>query len=235
MTVRTLQRKLYRHEVEVDATEWADWAASAENRQALTARLGALGLDARAVDDARDRAASQGWQGSAALNAVARFAQSVVTAGAMSAGAQAGRLLQSCLQRLLAGEGAPEQVVPAVHWAVRPAAAGEGSAPRLRLRGAVLLRISGRGEAAAALPAELAAVLAEPPEPAWRTLWRPLRDDTRAAPGLLAVAAAFTTLAVGLELPLLRGLFDLAPQLNSTGQRLGAAAALLAVLLLRPA
>ncbi|MBL8275782.1 MAG: ATP-binding cassette domain-containing protein [Pelomonas sp.] len=238
MRVAALRRKLYRHEVEVDAADWAAWAAGAENRQALAARLQALGLQPAATQGAlAAAAAADGWLGWAALDASTRFAQSVVQAGALSPGAAVQRLVVASLQRCLGPQAQPEQVVPAVHWAVRPAGVGEGDAPRLRLRGAVLLRITGREAPAVTLPPELAAVLQAPAEPAWRQLWRLLREDSTTArwmPWMLCIAAAFTTLAVGLELLLLRGLFDLAPQLGGTGQRLAAAAALLAFLLLRP-
>lgn len=238
MRVTALRRKLYRHDVEVDAADWAAWAAGAENRQAMAARLRAMGLPPAAVQGALGAAAAtEGWLGWAALDATARFCESVVQSGALPAGAAVQRLLVASLARCLLPQAHPEQVVPAVHWAVRPAGGGQGEGARLRLRGAVLLRVAGRTAPAATLPPELAAALQAPAEPAWRALWRLLQTEgpaTRWVPWMLAVAAAVTTLAVGLELLLLRGLFDLAPQLRGTGQRLLAAGALLAFLLLRP-
>ena len=178
----------------------------------------------------------------AALDAATRLVHTLVEAGGVRPGAEAQRLVNACVQRCLARPDERLQAVPAVYWSVLPEADGPEGQQRLRLRGAVVLRLPGRraedathGAAAASpMAPELAAALRERAEPVWRTVWRHLREDGRATPWALALAVGLTTCAVALELLLFRGLFDLSSQLVGSGQRLGAAAALLAVLVLLP-
>ena len=256
LTVAALRARLYRHDAEVDAAEWAEWAASDENRRALAQRLQAVGVGAAACARLVDTVAAQdAWLPWAALDAAVRLASALVDAGGLGRGRQVPRLLRQCLQRCLVPDADPDallRVVPAAYWSVLPVAAGPEAAAapaaaalRLRLRGAVVLRLRGRlpagTDAAPTMPTqgvlspELAAALTEPTVPPWRTLWSLLEADRQRAPGLLVAAAGITTLALTVELMLLRGLLDLAAQLGGTGQRLAAAAAFLVFLLLRPA
>lgn len=234
--VDELRRQLYRHEVEVDAADWRAWAAGDEHRHALQARLGRLGVAARAgaalVDDA---CADPGWLGLATLDAAARLVQTLVDAGAVRTGSEAARAVSTLCAQVHGQPRAARALIADEAWSVRPA---EGS-ERLRMQGTVVLRVAGRAEAADPLgtapPApspELAAVLTEKTLSPGATLWRLLRKDGRLTLPALLLATMVATAAVGLELLLFRGLFDLSAQLGGMGQRLGAVAALLSLLLL---
>ena len=103
--------------------------------------------------------------------------------------------------------------------------------PTASLRGAVFLKVEGpkADGAAADLPAELQAALAEPPPRPWSFLWDMARQGGSAP---LAVIAAASALAAGGGLVLglaLRAFCDLRGELPSTGQRLFALFALAAL------
>ncbi|MFM9914817.1 MAG: ATP-binding cassette domain-containing protein [Rhizobacter sp.] len=236
-----LREQLYRHDMLVDADGWRTYAASAEHLGALCQQLCLLGLREGEVQALVERAVGDtSWCALAALDASTRLVHTLVTAGGVRRGAEANRLVQSFFQRCLDQPGDRLRTVAEVYWPVLPEHAVEdapAASARLRLRGAVLLRVAGRIDPAASpdagpLSGELAAALNERAEPVWRTVWRLLREDGRATPLALCLAAAVTTVAVGLELLLFRGLFDLSAQLVGGGQRLGAAFAMIAFLLL---
>ncbi|MFO1329933.1 MAG: cysteine peptidase family C39 domain-containing protein [Rubrivivax sp.] len=255
MSVERLRQQLYRHEAVVDAADWCAWAASDENGRALACRLQALGLQRRDVDRLlAECAARPGWLPWAAADAATRLAQALVDAGGLRRGDEVRQMLKRCLQGCLSDPAQGRRLVPAAYWSVQPADERTGlmgAVEALRVRGAVVLRVPGRQAAStgsdsrtsahapsrtrAPLSPELAAVLDERAEPAWRTLWRLLRHDAHRAPAMLLLAAALGTVAVALELLLLRGLFDIGAQLNGGGQRLAAALALIGLVLLRPA
>lgn len=242
VTVERLRADLYRHEAEVPAADWRAWAASDEFTDGLRQRLAALGLGGPAGNARIARALSQpGWLAIATLDAAVRLLQSLHAAGGVAAGDAAGRLLDALCTR--AAEGEATAVLPEGCWSVRPTspATGPGTdagAPAtLRLRGAVLLRVAGRRDAAAPpgtddadapLPPELAAALREPPARPLATVARLLREDGLAAPLALAAAMVLATGAVMAEALLLRGLLDVGTWLQLPGQRLGALAVLLA-------
>ncbi|MDQ6740310.1 MAG: ABC transporter ATP-binding protein/permease, partial [Actinomycetota bacterium] len=98
---------------------------------------------------------------------------------------------------------------------------------QVTVRGAVLVQVTGRAAAGAStgLSPELAAALSEKPySPAWELL-RVLSQDG-VSPLVLTVAALWLAALGSLaEALLLRGLYDLARELTSSGQRGGALAA----------
>jgi ATP-binding cassette subfamily B protein len=114
-------------------------------------------------------------------------------------------------------------------WAVSPRGDTE-----LEMRGAVLVRARERRApgGAAPLPADLAAALAEPPSRPARELWRLLRQDGLIGPSVLVLALAAATAAGLFEALLFRSLLDVGRQLGVVGQRMGALAALGAMLAL---
>src|SRR6185437_13540920 len=117
--------------------------------------------------------------------------------------------------------------IPAPYWTARPAPPDAEGAPQVMLRGAVLVRVSGRRAGAGApRAAELAAALREPPSRPMSEVLRLLRRGGALAPGLLAAALAAL---------LLRGALDLGRDLGVFRQRFGAVGALcvfLSILLL---
>lgn len=235
MRVDALRRQLHVHEAEVDAADWRSWAGSADNAAALLSRLQALGVgrgDAQAA--LADAQADPGWLPLATLDAALRLVQSLVDAGALRRGAEARRAVASLCAQVRQQPRAARALIADEAWSVR---ALPGDATRLRVRGAVMLRVPGRRDArdpiaSVAPPAtpELAAVLTERQPSLASTLWWLVRKDGPLTPLALALAVTLATAAVALELLLFRGLFDLSDALGGSGQRLGAVLALLSLL-----
>jgi len=227
-----LRAQLHVHEAEVDAATWRDWAAGADNAAALAARGQALGAGrATALTLVADARADAGWLALATLDAALRLVQSLVDAGALRRGAEARRALVALCAQVARQPKAARALIAEEAWSVGPAADG-----RLRVRGAVLLQVSGRrsdGPLDARQPpesAELRAVLTERPASLAGILWTTLRNDGRWTVPALALACAVATAGVALELLLLRGLFDLPAVLGGSGPHGGAVLALLALL-----
>ncbi|MEJ0100002.1 MAG: cysteine peptidase family C39 domain-containing protein [Pseudomonadota bacterium] len=141
-----LLESLYVHEQEVPRAAWEEWAASAEFRAAMGARMQALGVDA------------QLWADLAQQDAALRLAETLLRAKQLARGAAAAQLLALCATH-------PAEIPDEF----RMVSAVAGDPEQLRLRGAVMLSISGAfaEPADAALPETLAAVLNEPPPRVW--------------------------------------------------------------------
>lgn len=226
---RTLLEETYIHATDVSAAAWREWADSDDFRGPLGRRLVDLGL-ARGEAEARIEAASRapGWQGLAALDATARLAAALVTAGGLARGREARRFLDATLAR------GPD-AVPEQYWSVRAAAGADGEAC-VRIRGVVLVRIRGcrpdAGPAALAAAAEsegaassreLAAAFAEPPPRPVREVLGLLRGEGALSWAALGAALAVAAFATTLEALLLRGAIDVGRDLGLIEQRLGAA------------
>ena len=226
------QDEIYRHEMSVPAADWREWAGSDAFLAPLGSRLEALGLDAVARLALVDRAlADPRWFRIAALDATARLASSLVSAGGLSARGEAGRLTAALFEATVA---APDDIyakVPAAYWSVSPDPANRpGALQSLVVRGAVLATVRGVASPRPAdndLSVELAAAVAEAPERPLRHILRVLTQDGRVAPVALAVAASVAVGALVLETLLFRGLFDIAGQLHLPAGRFVAAMSLL--------
>jgi ATP-binding cassette subfamily B protein len=197
---RELARQLYVHEMAVPAADWLAWATSDAFLGPLRARLGALGV-ARATTERLVAAALSGrnWRPLAALDAAARLAGSLVRSGALGRGAPAGRLVER-----LAARG--EAAIPACYRSAETAPPGPDGTERLLVRGAVAVhaRRVARARAAATLPPDLAAAIAEPPARPLRELLRLLRADGALAPAAVAAGLALAASGVLVEALLLR-------------------------------
>jgi ATP-binding cassette subfamily B protein len=226
-----LVHQLYVHTQELDAGEWRDWAGSEDFLGVLRHRLGDLGVATAASSDWIARAlADETWRSLAALDAAARMARSLVDSGGIRSGRQAAALIERLFERERGD--ASGAAIPESYWFAResPAAPAE----RLRIRGAVLLKASGRLPADAAeerpvepaLSRELAEALREPPTRPARELLRYLRADGLLTPWALGAALLLSAGGVIVEALLFRVLFDLGSKLGVAQQRLGAIAAL---------
>ncbi len=235
---RDFAAEVLRHSMSLPQTSWRAWAASAENTAALRQRLQKLGASpaqAQALVGAAQ--ADPGWFPLAALDASQRLAQAVVQGGGLPRGTAALQLAQTLFQRTCAETEDIHRLVPAAYWSATPdpdsMALGE---QRLRVRGAVLMRINGRAppsqagaaDTPGALSAELSAVLSAPQEHPMRTIGRLLRQDGLLGPLALAGAMAIAAGAIIGETLLFRGIFEIAGQLGLPSQRLLALLALLA-------
>jgi ABC-type bacteriocin/lantibiotic exporter with double-glycine peptidase domain len=235
--------EIYGHASSVPADEWRAWAGSDVFLGALEERMAYLGAGGQAGAALRDRAlADRGWFGLGALDAGVRLVRSTVDAGGIKAGADAARLLQALFDATLTSTYSIFSVIPPTYWSVSPDP--ENSDPverRLVLRGAVLLRATGRragdaaetAHAAPSLSVELAAALRERPTRPLRALFGFMRDEGAIRPAALVAATAVAVAASLVEILLLRALVDVADRLNLGGQRLAAICALLLFTTLR--
>ncbi len=240
-TARRLLGELYRHRQAVPAAAFREWAGSADFLDVQRAFLGELGIsDAEAGELLAAALADPGWRALAALDACVRMTRSLVAAGGLAKGGEAGRLLRSLLARCRDGGETATEAVPEAWWSVRPGPPGADGEEQVLLRGAVLVRVRGRrgpeSDAAAAAPSplspELAAALAEPPARPGRELLRLLAAGGRFAPGALALALLVAGLGVVVEALLFRAFFDLPRALGLGAQRAAALGMLFAVVAL---
>ncbi|MGE5186928.1 MAG: cysteine peptidase family C39 domain-containing protein, partial [Acidobacteriota bacterium] len=149
--------ELYVHELEVPAADWREVAAGDELRVPLAARLTALGVadPARLIDGALVDAS---WRSIAALDAATRMVAAIASAGGLARGRHAARLVEA-----LAAEAANGgDVIPDIYWYARATRDPDA----VRIRGAVLVHVTGQHAAAPASP-ELAAALTEPEPRPW--------------------------------------------------------------------
>jgi ABC-type bacteriocin/lantibiotic exporter with double-glycine peptidase domain len=218
VTAARLRDELYVHEMELPADAWRGWAAD-ELTAPLGRRLRALGMP----DPAPALAAALAdptWRGIAALDAAARMVQRLVDVRALAPGAAAADLVRS-----LAGATAPAAEIPEEYWTARPPATDDPD--QVRVRGAVLVRVTGHTPAEPTSP-ELAAALAEPPVRPWYHLRAAIADGGRLVPLAVLAATAIAALMFVVQAALWRAMFDTA---ELTTPQVGAALATLAVFL----
>ena len=225
--------EIYRHAAGVPAAEWRDWASSDAFLKPLRERLTRAGAGGQAGAALIEKAlADPGWFSLGALDASLRLIDSLRAAGGVGSGAASCRLLTALFEQTL---GTPEHIfrfVPAVYWMATPDPASlDATRQRLILRGAVLLRVSGRRADAArqvrvqdqaALSAELAAALRERPARPLRLAWDLVKGEGMPRLALLGGALGLSVGALLIETLLFRGLFDIATMLRLASQRLGA-------------
>ena len=226
LTRKQFLEELYLHTQTVPAAAWREWAGSDQFLSALRRRMAGVGISSREAKRLLDRGvADESWRSLAALDAAIRLTHSLVKSDSLGRGRQAGKLLE----RLVSND----ETIPASSWSVTPAPAEPASEPHLRFRGAVLVHARGRREtlpeeSSAAYSPELMAALAEPPSRPGRELLRLLRQDGFLSPAALFAALLLASAGVALEAVLFRGLIDVGRELGISGQRMAAAAALLA-------
>ncbi|MBV8686625.1 MAG: ATP-binding cassette domain-containing protein [Alphaproteobacteria bacterium] len=237
VSVRQFEKEIYPHEQEVDAADWREWAGTDAFLGPLRERMDRLGAARGMADDLVHGALkAPDWHPIGALDACVRLVQSLVEAGGVRRGAEAGRVLRGLFddetrERRRTGR---DSLIPEPFWSVLAGnAETQAAAGKLKVRGAVILGISGlrpAGEAASAaarpLSLELATALAEKPDPPLAALWRMLGEDGLLAPLALVLAAVFAVSAAMVEALLFRGIFDISAQLALPAQRLFAAAGL---------
>lgn len=240
VTCMRFDEEIFRHETSVPAATWRSWAATDAFLTPLRARLARIGASGRAGEALVAKAlADPGWFTLGALDASLRLIDGVVRAKGIGGGAPAARLLGALFEQTCANTRDIFKVIPPTYWSVSPDPNSvDRTQQRLTLRGAVLLRVTGRrGTAerfvpdeggAVPLSRELAAALDEKPTRPLRALWDMLRADGIFRPLALAGAMAIAAGAVLVETLLFRGLFDIADMLTLASQRLAAVLALLA-------
>ena len=127
-----LESVLYRHQLDVAAEDWFDYARSAEFAAALRAGCAELAIDAAAADEIIARAfAGDDWHGVAVLDAAIRMCRSLRGLGERIRGERARALIEHAMTH--------PDVVPQHYHQVSPGDANDS----LKLRGAVVLKVTG--------------------------------------------------------------------------------------------
>jgi ATP-binding cassette subfamily B protein len=222
-------RDLYVHEMPLSAADFAAWTREPGFLDPLRRRLQRLGVRGAGALVAK-AAAGEDWHPLCGLDACARATEQLVS-GKVVARRRAARAFECLLQDV--SKGGVSELVPETLWTARPAAEpDQDGRPRLLVRGAVALQVSGLAahQPAQALPPDLAAVRADDqPGPAQK-LVELLRAD-----GLLRflpIVAALALAGVGtvVESLLFRSAIDIGQRLALFEQRLAAAGALVVLL-----
>ncbi|HEY8926240.1 MAG TPA: cysteine peptidase family C39 domain-containing protein, partial [Polyangia bacterium] len=238
MRPEALLRDVYRHQMPVAAEGWREWAATGQGRQVLEARLRRLGIDGDKADGGGGEAdreggtiaaligaalADPGWRSLAALEAAVRATERLHRAGGVSGGRQAAAVV-----RALVARGA--SAIADADWSVAAAPHAEDGTEQVQLRGAVLVRVSGRLPPERDVPAlspDLAAALAEPPARPGRDLLRLLRADGALQPTFVAAGLALAAAGTVVEAVLLRRLVDLGEAVGMRTERLAIGAVII--------
>jgi len=244
---RRFLAEVYRHKQRVPAQTWREWAGSEVYLRTLRRRLAHLDVTPGQSEKwIAEALADREWRALATLDAAVRMVSALAQGGGVDKGPSAGRVLEGLLSR--------PQIIPPAYWSVQvvappagveephqpgppavgPEAGGpETAAPKeIEMTGAVLLHARGRGKPAEGLSPELHAVLSEKPPRPGRDLFHALLADGALPPVALVTALGLAAATVVSEALLFRGLLGLGRDLVLSGQRLGAIAAVLALLLL---
>jgi len=138
--------EIYRHQTSVPADDWREWAGSDEFVIPLRARMACVGVGGHVQAALCDKAlADPGWLGVGALDASVRLVQSVIDAGGLKAGSAAIRLLDALFNETRTSTFDVFRIIPPDYWMVTPDLEDtDPTEQRLILRGAVLLRVTGR-------------------------------------------------------------------------------------------
>jgi ATP-binding cassette subfamily B protein len=191
---KRLLEELYVHEMELPAELWREWAGTDDRKRPLIERLRALGV----VDPAARVDVALGdptWRSVATLDAATRLVQRLVDAGAMRSGAETAALVGALVDD---PAGIPDDA-----WA----AAATADPATVRVRGAVIVRVTGFTAVTPASP-ELRAALDEPAPRPWRHLIAAALSGGRLGPAGIVAVIALTALLVVVQAALWRALFD---------------------------
>jgi len=213
LTAPQLVSDLYVHTMDLPAAVWRGWMDNDERTAPLRARLRELAIadGAQRVDRAL---ADPTWRSIATLDAAARFVQQLVDAAAIGT-----RETTALLDAVIAAPSA----IPDDAWSAK----ATDDPDTLRVRGAVIVKITGY-RATTPTSSDLQAALAEKPPRPWRHLAAAASAAGRVGPIALTVALALTAGLVVVQAMLWRALFD-TPEL--TRPQLGGALATLVVFL----
>ncbi|MBI3980175.1 MAG: ATP-binding cassette domain-containing protein [Chloroflexi bacterium] len=249
---------LFIHRFPVPASGWREWAGSDDFLLPLHQRLLALRLAETDARRLRERAlADPGWRPLAALDAATRLVTSLVNAGGIDRGKDAQGVVERFFLQEAEERPEPPGTIPPPYWSVYPQPRDtDDGEETLILRGAVLVRVTGRrparparplpaepptaeppagaaptveleGEEVEPLSPELAAVLEEPPDRPELAVFRALKEDGLLTPAVLAVALALASIGTIVQAVLLQGIMQLGQNLGLMELRLTALVAVI--------
>jgi ATP-binding cassette subfamily B protein len=225
MRTAAFLRDLSVHETMVPAESWIAWARSDEFLRVLAQRLERLGVDGVSLVESARQGGS--WLALAALDAATRMTTELCRAGAVARGERARCLVVESAVRARVSP----STIPDAYWSARPALLDEDGTEHARIRGLVLVKVSGsHSPSRETLPPDLRAALDEPPARPGRALVGMLGKDGFLRPAMLVSAAFLAAAGAVLQALFFRGLFDVGRHLGLFQQRLSAMAALLAFL-----
>lgn len=193
---RAVVSQLHVHEMEVPAEAWREWAGSDELCAPLRRRLRSLQIasaEAMLAVALEDR----GWSGLATLDAAARAAQALVTAGVIATGSETSAVVDALVR-------APEAIAPEL-WSAR----ATDEPAMVRIRGAVVVRARGvreQADEAGGLPDVVAPQRQRP----WSELARLMLAGGVAAPVRVVVLAVLAAMLVIVQAALSRALLETA-------------------------
>jgi ATP-binding cassette subfamily B protein len=143
-----LLQRLYIHRATVPAALWRAWVGGAEFRATLDARLAALAIG-RAHRDRLAAAAltDPGWEAMAALDAAARMTAALVASAAVTPGAAC----RALIERQVAPVDGGFPLIAPEYFSVSRAPEPLDGEDAVRVRGAVIVRCTGRRAAPAAV------------------------------------------------------------------------------------
>ncbi|MEM7028650.1 MAG: ATP-binding cassette domain-containing protein [Chloroflexota bacterium] len=224
--------ELYIHQMPIPAGAWREWAGSDDFLHPLRHRLADLGQSKSEIEILiKDALVDEGWMSLAALDAATRMVTTIVRAGGLKAGQQAGRALSLITQQAQADQ-TENLTVPDPYWSVRPTDPDEDGEAQILLRGAVLLQVARHQTAPSeidnaepddiltSLAPDLVAALEETPQRPGLELLNFLRADGILTPLVLMLSLLLAAGSLVVEAMLFRGLFDLSALLGSGDQRL---------------
>ncbi|HEY3936222.1 MAG TPA: cysteine peptidase family C39 domain-containing protein, partial [Bryobacteraceae bacterium] len=222
VSCRQFRSEIYNHGMPVESADWREFASSENFRLALEARLQGVGIGKAERRGAIElAAAAEDWRPLAALDAATRLLDSLAQAG----GLPAGRGRYELLKRLCA----KPDLIPARYWSAVPLPTDLDNGAQLLMRGAVLVRVKNKRVRIVReeLTPELTGAIDGPRESPAREWLRALAQTGVLSSGSLLLALIAAAGGVLIEALLFRGLLDINSELSLTGQRMGAAAALL--------
>jgi ABC-type bacteriocin/lantibiotic exporter with double-glycine peptidase domain len=233
LTPAQLFAQLHVATLEVAADAWRSYAGRAEFLRPLAARLRKLVRASAAARLLEAASADATFRSLAALDAATRALATLAESGALDSASERCRVLEHWFARCR-DAASSERPIPNGYWYAAPSSIPDGEQPAVTLRGAVIVRVSGRPAAVSgersgapvirpALAPELAVALQERSVPALGRLWQLLRQQGRLPLLLFALVAGLLTSAALLETVLLRAQLELGRYLSDPWQRFAAA------------
>lgn len=213
--IKTLFKRIYIHKQAVAVEDWLEWASNPGFCEPLIARLLNLCDDPKWAEACVQQAVdSKNWYNIATLDAATRMMQSLVDAGGIELGTEAGELLNQFQQQ-------PKNI-PQAYWSAFSLPDDEEN---IVFQGAVLIHVAGLQEEETETPEKekeeklkpsptVLAALHEPAPIPEQHIWQALRADGLFSPIIISIAFLLTGLGITLEVVVLRGLMEMGQQAN---------------------